>query len=922
MATNMVKGNTMQSYNRLKEMKRKEYSTSNQIVMKEFWDVFYRELEDKIIDKQDRSWYDENVMILLNKGKNDKKRINNTIVISENELQMLQKKIEDMTSQFDEYSIFNETPNLIKLLIGKDLISAKSYLYKYLPQDIYDSNIAQFREYTLEAIIIYVLGVLYNSIQESSAVRASTLLDRLDRTVRTQANIIKTGSSTARVESSKDKQKKENKYEIGKRLLEFMIERKLIHIESISTNEAIVKEKGKGYFESNLLAVCDFDLSLIPLKLNLPMVCKPLDWKHISEKEFFFELSKPFRLSEMIGGYLSSPTLDIYNSFSSVDNRFSLLSSINLNNFNIELDDDRYKDMCNILNGLQKQGFQINKKILGFIKKNRATLEKEGILMPGILAHVNLKEAYDLMRKCYYQNKEIKNLSSLSVLLKELANRVQKARYEDFIIRLASAYEDYVFYLPAYLDFRGRIYRSGILHFHERDLARSLIVFAHNHQEESNQSTKDIVATSAAFKYQKFDLYEEALKWYKEKQREIYDTDDIDNNLITFSKKASEPFQFIAKVVCNEGSNWLPITQDAAASAYQIMSYFLLNEEMARRTNLIPDPEGKIQDVYMHLLHDYKVFLHHRINDKLKMEIIESMLDRKLIKSLFMPLIYGKTMISMEHDISLKYGELLSRKDSYNLAKLSIEFWNHKYPDIVNFMKLITIISWFCSAMERAFVYSIPYFTTKQDYMSFVKEEIMVFERITKKKRRITLKVPTMKRDKRKTQSSSFANFIHQKDAYIAMKAVESLLKQGAPIYTVHENFITTPPYVRMVPDIYIEVFINMGPPLKIINDLIRINLIQPNYANRGIHIPLAFQYYYNSNPMPSDSFTDYLNSLYPLSSMKDKKKWDKKVSDFVKYYNNYVDAVCGNPNDAEQEKWNQFKKLLENRSHNYSVHY
>lgn len=47
----------------------------------------------------------------------------------------------------------------------------------------------------------------------------------------------------------------------------------------------------------------------------------------------------------------------------------------------------------------------------------------------------------------------------------------------------------------------------------------------------------------------------------------------------------------------------------------------------------------------------------------------------------------------------------------------------------------------------------------------------------------------------------------------------------------------------------------------------------------------------------------------------------EKGLSDFVKYYNYYVDAVCSNPNqvnDAEsslyQEKWNQFKKLLENR--------
>lgn len=235
-------------------------------------------------------------------------------------------------------------------MIGKDLISAKSYLYKYIPQDIYNSTIAQFGEYTLEAIIIYVLGVAFHSIQESSIVRVSTLLGLLDRTVLTQANIInknKMESSTAtssRVDSSKEgdiKQKKGTQFEIGRRLLEFMIERQVIYIESISADDkkAVVKEKGKGYLESNLFAVCNFDLSLLPLKLNLPMVCKPLDWEHpmeLFDLHFDLEIRKPFVLSDLRGGYLSGPTLNIYY-------RMGLLSSYNLSNFNIELHDLKYK---------------------------------------------------------------------------------------------------------------------------------------------------------------------------------------------------------------------------------------------------------------------------------------------------------------------------------------------------------------------------------------------------------------------------------------------------------------------------------------------------------------------------------------------------------------------------------------------------
>jgi len=99
--------------------------------------------------------------------------------------------------------------------------------------------------------------------------------------------------------------------------------------------------------------------------------------------------------------------------------------------------------MCSTLNGLQKEGFQRNHKLLEFIQKNRPTLERVGFLMPRILASLNLKKAFDLIRESYFHNQAIKGACSLDALLKEFAIRAKRARFEDFLI---SAYENYVFF--------------------------------------------------------------------------------------------------------------------------------------------------------------------------------------------------------------------------------------------------------------------------------------------------------------------------------------------------------------------------------------------------------------------------------------------------------------------------------------------
>lgn len=610
------------------------------------------------------------------------------------------------------------------------------------------------------------------------------------------------------------------------------------------------------------------------------------------------------------------------------------------------------------MNRLQSQAFEINKNTLRFIEMNRQCLEEKGLLMPKALAGVNPIEASIILRDLYASNvNDIQKASSYNDLLNTLYKRVQRARYEHFVITLASAYEGYQIYLPAFMDFRGRIYRSGVLHFHERDLAKSLLVFSGHPQPQaqnnlSENTLSQDLACAAAFKYKNFSNLDDALKWYNEHQSQMFASDE---SFIQLAAQASNPFQFLVMILSQDDVSHyhqVPVTQDASASAYQIMSYLLLNLEMGRRTNLLPSSDGQIQDVYMCLQDELKKFLNTRYHDSTQplLNIIHSFLTRKIVKGLFMPLVYGKTVYSMAQDIrNTEKGSLLTAKQSYELAVHCFHFWCNKHPDIVNLMNLLNLIAWFCSKMDKPVLFSTPYITTVQDYMRNQDAYIWLYDRMTKKRHRVTLRIPTETRDTRKTQISTCANFIHQKDAYIAMKVVEDLIRIAgeAPVYTVHDNFITTVLYARYIPQIYTGVFVNIGAPLKIINDYIHKNLLTPQLytpedkASDARFIeeqlskdPSTYSFHGIEGPIPSETLRSILKSHMPKDLSKaESALWRKKIASTVSCYESYCQTVCGgahfqNPEDAGKrhaEKWNEFKAELErwdNIGFNYSVHY
>ncbi|XP_020594099.1 uncharacterized protein LOC110034152 [Phalaenopsis equestris] len=586
-------------------------------------------------------------------------------------------------------------------------------------------------------------------------------------------------------DEDKKRSKLEKMYPIGLGLVSLMHERDLItFINDNNGNVRVMKKKGSNSYSipSHLYAVCNFDISLLPIKLNLPMVCKPLDWTSACPPG-----EEPRTLSDLSGGYLSGPTGEIYD-------RYRLLSTGSLHHYSLYIGRGKgdSKKLCGVMNTLQGQAFKINSDWLKYILENENSFVEYGYLKPRFLVSLNLKKAYDLLREFHMKDKVINQFCSFSELLQTLNKNIQCSRYEDFIIKLAIAYDGYHFYLPAFLDFRGRIYRSGILHFHERDLARSLILFAGTESKDSiSEEMKIQIMVAAAFHYKKFITVDHAKEWC------LNNFYNLEKNLIDFAREAKHPFQFLAIAIglCNNKTDVLlntPITQDASASAYQIMSYFLMDEILAKRTNLIPSEDGEIKDLYSFLLEELIEFMKAELDNKSLSNTVCQILTRKIVKNLFMPIIYGKTLMSTTMDLKDNLSHYITYKDCCVVAKACFQFWNQRYPGMNCLIRLIRHIGWIASAGDRPVFYKVPYFTTVQDSMKMEATKIWVYDRLHKKKRGVTLRIATSQRNRKKTVTSTFVNFIHQRDAYIAMNVVESMLFSNWPIYTVHDNFIST----------------------------------------------------------------------------------------------------------------------------------
>jgi len=248
---------------------------------------------------------------------------------------------------------------------------------------------------------------------------------------------------------------------------------------------------------------------------------------------------------------------------------------------------------------------------------------------------------------------------------------------------------------------------------------------------------------------------------------------------------------------------------------------------LAERTNLIKkDKNDQIFDLYDSLIKDIKDELSDEscpLDSSVKEALLEN-LTRKLVKKIFMPIVYGKTQHAAAADIYEELSFILLKNECYKVAAYLFEIWHSKNPTIVGLMSLFNQIGWFASYLGRPVRYDSYFVQTIQDYTVHNPIHVALYDKKKKKRHKVTLSVPTTQRNKTKSMRATFANCIHQFYSTISC-LVTAFVKVDPyyyfPLYTVHDNFLTNAVNASKIPTYYVYAFIKLLDPLFIVNRML-----------------------------------------------------------------------------------------------------
>lgn len=246
---------------------------------------------------------------------------------------------------------------------------------------------------------------------------------------------------------------------------------------------------------------------------------------------------------------------------------------------------------------------------------------------------------------------------------KELVSKRNETMWCQETLTISEFYSNRAIYWPAVQDFRGRVYRIGHLNIQSDTFIRSLTAF---------QSDKALVnRKKSKYTMEKFNLLlrevlvEENVikKWDAIFGNRLINNEAFEQLLLDdlLSKELSL-IQVGQLLLIRQGAyDRVGVFYDASASAYQIMGVINVDWALCKQTNVL-QVDGKKQDIYDFFLKELQKNMHmfnvtHKlpgVADRLN-EHLKNNFNRKLVKAIVMPLIYGKMSVGFAEDLKKFY---------------------------------------------------------------------------------------------------------------------------------------------------------------------------------------------------------------------------------------------------------------------------
>jgi hypothetical protein len=541
------------------------------------------------------------------------------------------------------------------------------------------------------------------------------------------------------------------------------------------------------------------DLLLYPKTFALPMVIEPNDWV----------LNSKSKEAQNGGHLLFSLTNLTYQGY--LDSRSNQLHKHVL-----------ILKRTGTINKLQKIPFCVNHELVQFYIMHQKKLTEEKVLL---LTNDWIEPTKELILEVHKKWLGVdgdKTSNPRNGALKELtANKYETLKNQD-VLEVTKLFKNKLIYWPVFQDFRGRIYRIGHLNIQLNPYVRSLARF---YSKNALTHRKRNASTNKYFNL----LLQEVLikehlieKWYDIfGRRDIYYNDFSELLLKDLLAKNLSIIQVGQLLSIREGAyDTVGVFYDASASAYQIMGVLNGDKTLCQLTNVLKSEDGQRQDLYQYVLND--VFKNIDFSDlnfegKVLAEIcikhFNEKADRSLVKSIVMPLIYGKSSRGFADNLR----EFFEKDKVFAYDSTLIKIANHiivhlktspLFVKVSVFMKMLRAIGPMLYDLD-AFVIKGFYSHTKIAYYKEETQTIFLYYKGDKgyKKQKVSLTRAArdtegnLIKSKTKAITALIANYIHFLDALICHYAIDNL--KDIPVGTIHDSFFIKPKHKEELKEHY-----------------------------------------------------------------------------------------------------------------------